>query len=154
MFTFGGILDTWLLLILAWAEAIVRRSEVPLSRCSTKKVLLKISQNLQENSSIGVFFQYKFGGSNTGNFLWISRNYKNTLFYRTRLGDCLWKVFCKKHALTFFYKITMEKHREHLAKLFKFDCGWTGWQSTPQNLLKIFLPNFVNWLQSAWALRM
>ena len=56
MFTFHGILATWLLFILAWAETIVRGSEVHVSRCSTKKVLLKISQSLQENNGIGVSF--------------------------------------------------------------------------------------------------
>ena len=33
-------------------------------------------------------------------------------------------------------------NRENLQKYLKFDSGCTGWQSTPQKLLNINLPNF------------
>ena len=36
---------------------------------------------------------------------------------------------------------------EKLRKCVKFYSGYTGWQGTPQNVLRITEPNFVGWLQ-------
>ena len=56
--TFCVILVTQLFLTLVWVEKAVRKSDVTVSRCSTKQVFLKILQNLLENASAGVSFQY------------------------------------------------------------------------------------------------
>ena len=63
-----------------------------------------------------------------------------------------------KLILTFFFLLSFffflwEKHKEHYGtkkkepKCLIFDFGWTGWQSTPQHLLNINLPNLVDRLQ-------
>ena len=38
-------------------------------------------------------------------------------------------------------------HREHWWKWLIFDSGCTGWQTTPQNLVNMYLPNLVGWLE-------
>ena len=57
-------------------------TEAVVQRCSVKKVFLKISQNSQENTCVGVSFLQVLGlqlyekrDSNTGVFLWILRNF-------------------------------------------------------------------------------
>ena len=56
MCTFHGILATQLFLILAWTGAVVRMSEAAISKCSAKWMLLKTSQNLQENTGASISF--------------------------------------------------------------------------------------------------
>ena len=49
-----------------------------------KKVFLKISQNLQENTCTIDFV--------TGVFLWILWHFWECLFSKTQLGDCFWSL--------------------------------------------------------------
>ena len=63
-----------------------------------KMLLLRISQNFQENTSVGVSLLIKLQvsdlqlcykrDSNRGVFLWILRIFLGQLFHRTPLGDC------------------------------------------------------------------
>ena len=69
-----------------------------------KKVFLKVSQNSQENTCARVFFLIKLQATGlfSGVFLWILRNLKERLFYRTPLGDCFCVTgFQKKFVIIF-----------------------------------------------------
>ena len=46
-------------------------------------------------------------------------------------------------------KIKELSNREKLRECLIFDFGCSGWQSTPQNLLNIDLPNLVGWLDES-----
>ena len=80
-------------------------SEAAAHSCSSKKVLLKISQNSQKNTCVGVFFHNKVAGieacnfikkdSNSGVFLWTFKDFKNSCFYRPEACN-----FIKKETLT------------------------------------------------------
>ena len=70
-------------------------------RCSVrKKVFLEILQNSQENTCARGSFLIKLQAwacnfiSGTGVFLWILRNFKQHLFYRTPPGDCFCLIEC------------------------------------------------------------
>ena len=53
-----------------------------------------------------------------------------------KVSYLIWRqVFCKKQRAL--------SNREKFQKCLKFDSGCTVWQSSPQNLLNINLPNFV-----------
>ena len=82
-----------------WDE--LQKEEVVV-KCSVKKVFLKISQNLQENTFVGVSFLIKLHSSglklylkrdsNTGVFLWILSIFLKTLSLKNTSGVC----FCTK----------------------------------------------------------
>ena len=57
-------------------------------RCSIKKVLLKISQNWQENTCDGVSFLITL--QDIDFFLSVLQNFWEHLFYRILPGDCFW----------------------------------------------------------------
>ena len=64
-------------------------------RCFLRKGALKNFANDMGNQLCQSLFFNKVAGpklhaSGTGVFLWILQNLKNTLFYRTPLGDCFW----------------------------------------------------------------
>ena len=71
------------------------KPEAAVRRCSIKNVFLEISQNSQENTCARDSFVIKLQAcdlqpyykrvSDTGVFLWILQNSKNTYFYRTPL---------------------------------------------------------------------
>ena len=81
-------------------------SEVVVRRCSTEKVVLKISQNSQENTCVRLSFlqppacNFKKRDSGTGVYLWILRKFQEQLFCRTSPGDCFF------HANVFQYFCT------------------------------------------------
>ena len=50
-------------------------TEAVAQRCSVKKMLLKISQNSQENTCARVSFLIKLQASAAGAFLWILRKF-------------------------------------------------------------------------------
>ena len=78
----------------------------------SKKVLLKILQNSQENTCARLSFSIKLQAlflqlygkrdSGTGVFLWILRNFKKHLFYRTLLDDCFYS-YLAHHAILLKY---------------------------------------------------
>ena len=74
--------------------SVIYNQKLPL-KCSIKKLFSKISLNSQENTCARVSFLIKLQlqlywkrDSGTGVFLWILRNFKEHLLYRTPLGDC------------------------------------------------------------------
>ena len=67
-----------------------------------KKVFLKISQNSQGNTCVRVSFLIKLQASGTGFFLWVLRNVKKHLFYRTPADDLFWISNKKKCTLIWF----------------------------------------------------
>ena len=67
-----------------------------------KKVFLKISQNSQGNTCVRVSFLIKLQASGTGFFLWVLRNVKEHLFYRTPADDLFWISNKKKCTFLWF----------------------------------------------------
>ena len=64
-------------------KSLLADSEAVIQKCSVKKVFLKISQYLQENTCVRASFLIKLQASGTGVFLWILEIFQNTFFYRT-----------------------------------------------------------------------
>ena len=91
-----------------------------------KKVLLEISQNLQENTFARVSFLiklqtrglqlYEKRDSGTCVFLWILRHFLEQLFYRTPLDDCTFLVttlVAKNLFLSVSVHYTFTKHTQN-----------------------------------------
>ena len=68
----------------SFQQVLQQNSEAVVQRCSVKKVLLKISQNLQENACARVAFLIKFSRLWHRCFLVnFAKVFKSTFFYRT-----------------------------------------------------------------------
>ena len=88
--------------------AILKYSEATTRGVLLKKVFLVISQNSQENTCVRVSFLIKLQAA-PATFLWILRNFKNTVFYRTPLVAASDKCL-EEFDLTFtFSKIVLLK---------------------------------------------